>query len=682
MTLTILDRFLPSFHNIPSRLMGCEQSHEHETHLDREIERKFHVERLRKLKEKEAIVTVPLMGSRGSGKTTLTAQLQLSLDFLAQFPMTTTTTTPLVLSQFQEWQDSQKTKTLQRKKNKMQTLGASITQSARSAFKFQSDFTPSSLPSEGLLTQSERVPLSALFEKGETLRQKAERSPVRSLNQSSETPPKMIDSAEELGPNEHGFRFTTSARSIGNAFPRLSSSGKSNSRTKSSSVALTEHYYDLEGSPTSLSLERCRTEQKFCVHNSFWKDNPLSNTPITSLLSSQLPESSRNQILSHYSSQVRSSLLRSIRNILLIAKQLNQPWQQEEDAQFILNFDPYDLKRPEYLVLLSQSIKRLSKTNMFNYIRLRKETIRTQFPAHFVNENLEYFIEHLDRIRSGSYEASILDILLCKNPTLSIEELELNLSSLAILPSKHNNIRPLTRTPSRRQALSIKTPILIGAKEIVPHLNIIEVPSSLLSKTNKFMSYFEGVDYLLYVCSLADFDIFDAIHCQTGETLATTALSAAAKGATDLEPNFDESEVVYQNRLFHSLATFRAIIEKWFSQQPIILLLSKVDLFREKLESVDLSVCFPEYQPPFIKSETNVERENFAIDYIKSKFRFEYNQAMRQSRKKSPAMQDLTSKSKLIVYEICNLDSFSVLNTFRQLKDEVFSVSRSNDSGS
>ena len=51
------------------------------------------------------------------------------------------------------------------------------------------------------------------------------------------------------------------------------------------------------------------------------------------------------------------------------------------------------------------------------------------------------------------------------------------------------------------------------------------------------------------------------------------------------------------NRMKESLMLFdETINNKWFYETPVILLLNKEDLFREKIRQVDLSILFPEYK--------------------------------------------------------------------------------------
>ena len=52
-----------------------------------------------------------------------------------------------------------------------------------------------------------------------------------------------------------------------------------------------------------------------------------------------------------------------------------------------------------------------------------------------------------------------------------------------------------------------------------------------------------------------------------------------------------------QNRMKESLLLFDEICNSpWFRDTPFVLFLNKTDLFREKIQRVDLNVCFPNYQ--------------------------------------------------------------------------------------
>lgn len=56
------------------------------------------------------------------------------------------------------------------------------------------------------------------------------------------------------------------------------------------------------------------------------------------------------------------------------------------------------------------------------------------------------------------------------------------------------------------------------------------------------------------------------------------------------------AEAPDQNRLTESLTLFEQILhQKWFVETPVILFLNKHDLFKEKIEAVDLGLFHASY---------------------------------------------------------------------------------------
>jgi hypothetical protein len=73
------------------------------------------------------------------------------------------------------------------------------------------------------------------------------------------------------------------------------------------------------------------------------------------------------------------------------------------------------------------------------------------------------------------------------------------------------------------------------------------------------------------------------------------------------------------NRMHESVKLFKEICNsKWFQETSMILFLNKKDLFAEKIERVDLNVCFPEYTggknyknaSKFIEEKFHAQNEN------------------------------------------------------------------------
>jgi len=79
------------------------------------------------------------------------------------------------------------------------------------------------------------------------------------------------------------------------------------------------------------------------------------------------------------------------------------------------------------------------------------------------------------------------------------------------------------------------------------------------------------------------------IHCFQN---VTALIFCVAMSEYDLTL-FEDSSV---NRMQESMELFSEIVNcEWFAQSAIILFLNKSDLFQEKIQRVDLNVCFPEY---------------------------------------------------------------------------------------
>jgi len=82
------------------------------------------------------------------------------------------------------------------------------------------------------------------------------------------------------------------------------------------------------------------------------------------------------------------------------------------------------------------------------------------------------------------------------------------------------------------------------------------------------------------------------IHCFQD---VTAVLFFVALSEYDLKLYEDEDT----NRMHESLKLFDEISNsKWFSHVPIILFLNKSDLFKEKIEKVNITVAFPDYEGP------------------------------------------------------------------------------------
>ncbi|KAJ6229164.1 guanine nucleotide-binding protein g(o) subunit alpha [Anaeramoeba flamelloides] len=136
------------------------------------------------------------------------------------------------------------------------------------------------------------------------------------------------------------------------------------------------------------------------------------------------------------------------------------------------------------------------------------------------------------------------------------------------------------------------------------------------NERRKWMHCFQGVKAVLFVVSLNEYD----------------------------EKLFEDTNV---SRMQESLLLFDEICNsRWFTDIPIILLFNKDDLFREKIKTKDLNVCFDDY-------EGGCDYDN-ALKFIREKF----------------LSLNLQSKTKEIhVREMCATDSDNIDNIFKTIKD-------------
>ncbi|KAJ3440448.1 guanine nucleotide-binding protein alpha-4 subunit-related [Anaeramoeba flamelloides] len=102
------------------------------------------------------------------------------------------------------------------------------------------------------------------------------------------------------------------------------------------------------------------------------------------------------------------------------------------------------------------------------------------------------------------------------------------------------------------------------------------------SERRKWIHSFDGVTSVIFVASLIGYD----------QTLR------------------EDNSV---NRMLESLNLFRELFTRsWFKKSSIILFLNKKDLFQEKIQKVDLNVCFNEY--------TGGKNYEQALDFIQNQF--------------------------------------------------------------
>jgi GTPase SAR1 family protein len=128
------------------------------------------------------------------------------------------------------------------------------------------------------------------------------------------------------------------------------------------------------------------------------------------------------------------------------------------------------------------------------------------------------------------------------------------------------------------------------------------------------------------------------IHCFDS---VTAVLFCASLSEYDQTLREDDS----QNRMKESLLLFDEICNSpWFQETAFILFLNKTDLFRDKIQKVDLSVCFPNYTGGF-----NFEA---GAAFIKARF-----------------LEQNTSPHSIYVHFTCAISTENVEFVFKCVKD-------------
>ena len=102
------------------------------------------------------------------------------------------------------------------------------------------------------------------------------------------------------------------------------------------------------------------------------------------------------------------------------------------------------------------------------------------------------------------------------------------------------------------------------------------------SQRKKWFHCFEGVTAIIFCAALSGYDLV-------------------------LEEDNDVNRMTESMKLFSSICN-----NKWFLKSSIVLFLNKKDLFKEKIEKIPLTVCFPDYDGPNTYTE--------AVAHVKEKF--------------------------------------------------------------
>mmetsp|Transcript_29150 Transcript_29150/g.45089 ORF Transcript_29150/g.45089 Transcript_29150/m.45089 type:complete len:366 (-) Transcript_29150:92-1189(-) len=138
------------------------------------------------------------------------------------------------------------------------------------------------------------------------------------------------------------------------------------------------------------------------------------------------------------------------------------------------------------------------------------------------------------------------------------------------------------------------------------------------SERRKWIHCFEGVSSVVFFASLSEYD----------------------------QSLFEDQR---QNRMRESLQLFRdACGSSWFNDSTMILFLNKIDLFKKKIQTVDLNVCFKSYT-----DGCNYEK---ALNFISARFQREA----------------AASNKPIYVHVTCATDREMVKKVFDDVKESIF----------
>lgn len=200
---------------------------------------------------------------------------------------------------------------------------------------------------------------------------------------------------------------------------------------------------------------------------------------------------------------------------------------------------------------------------------------RNQFQ---LDDSTQYYMNDLDRICSDNYMPTEEDVLWARVKTTGIIEVRCT----------------------------------FGGK----HIKLVDVGGQR-NERRKWFNVFSDVDALIFVISLAEYDL----KC------------------------YEDNETP---RMKESLELFSETINsKFFMNTPIILFMNKVDTFKEKLPNSHLNVMFPEYNGPM-----------------------DYDSTYNFIREKYEDCNKFKDERKIYAFPTCAMDKNQIQNVFDSIKDK------------
>jgi len=183
-----------------------------------------------------------------------------------------------------------------------------------------------------------------------------------------------------------------------------------------------------------------------------------------------------------------------------------------------------------------------------------------------------------------------------------------------------NRIRHSDYLPSDNDILYCRTRTT-GVTESIFHIDdahfkIVDVGGQR-SERKKWIHFFQDVTGVIFFVSLSEYD----------------------------QALFEDANV---NRMHESVLLFAEICaSKWFTNSALVLFFNKTDLFRKKIEKIDLNVCFPEY-----KGGCNFDN---AVSYLKKAF----------------CTMNKNESKKIFVHLTCATDTQMISKVFASVKESM-----------
>jgi len=238
-----------------------------------------------------------------------------------------------------------------------------------------------------------------------------------------------------------------------------------------------------------------------------------------------------------YATIISRNIIVALQSLIRAINTLQIPYSDsttEENAESVLSIDFTKIASPGNGYRSLQCSQMMETIKALWKDRAFRRCCEDQDEYH-ISDSISYYLSRLDRISREEYIPTDQDILRCRIPTSGVTEYSFDIH--------------------------------------FRHFRLVDVGGQKTER-RKWIHCFEGVTSVLFLAALSDYNE----KCQI------------------LRENETEPEKG-QNRLDISISLFKIIKHNpWFQNSSMILFLNKKDLFEEKINSVDLTEHWPEYE--------------------------------------------------------------------------------------